>query len=147
MIDVLERKAPVPDPCDLECSLLLSLIAHVLHADRGLCQDELDLVTPLVSKGTDARAYFRALSRQPLDLDQLAETFPSLADRRDLLELAEYCVWVDGLEDDAEWDLIDRLAHKLGVSRERLPASERPKASALLRAAARRLRPRRFGVG
>src|SRR3954451_14908441 len=96
-LDQLEHSISPSDP---RSELVLTLVAHMLHADRGLTQDELELVAPLASGVPDKRAYFNELSKRPLDLERLAATFPDPADRKDLLQLAEHCLWCDGIEDE-----------------------------------------------
>jgi len=117
LLEVLDRGKGAVAVTDPDTQLMLTLIAHVIHADHGMTQDELDLVDPLVRGVTDKRGFFGELSKRPLDLDQLANTFPDRRDRKDLIALAEHALWCDGLEDDSEWNLLDRVALKLGVQR------------------------------
>jgi hypothetical protein len=117
LLKVLDRGKGTVALTDPDAQLMLTLIAHVIHADHGMTQDELDLVGPLVRDVDDKKGFFQALSKQPLDLETLATTFPDRRDRKDLLELAEHCLWCDGMEDDREWNLLDRIALKLGIPR------------------------------
>ncbi|MFT3928028.1 MAG: TerB family tellurite resistance protein [Myxococcales bacterium] len=117
LLKVLDRGQGDVALADPQCQLMLTLIAHVIHADRGMTQDELDLVRPLVRNVEDKRGFFEELSQRPLDLEALAQNFPDRRDRKDLLEIAEHCLWCDGVEDEREWNLIDRIAYKLGLSR------------------------------
>jgi hypothetical protein len=117
LLKVLDRgKGPI-SLSDPSCELMLTVIAHVIHADRGMTQDELDLVGPLVTEVEDKKGFFHELSKKPLDLEAVAATFPDRRDRKDLLELAEHCLWCDGVEDERELNLLDRIANKLGIPR------------------------------
>jgi uncharacterized tellurite resistance protein B-like protein len=117
LLKVIDRGKGAVALADPNCQLMLTLIAHVIHADHGMTEDELELVRPLVRNVEDKKGFFRDLSQQPLDLETLATTFPDRRDRKDLLELAEHCLWCDGMEDEREWNLLDRIAHKLGIPR------------------------------
>lgn len=117
LLKVLDRGKGAVALADPNCQLMLTVIAHVIHADRGMTQDELDLVEPLVHDVTDKKGFFHELSKKPLDLEALAATFPDQRDRKDLIELAEHCLWCDGVEDERELNLLDRIAGKLGLHR------------------------------
>jgi len=117
LLKVLDRGQGDIALTDPQCQLMLTLIAHVIHADRGMSQDELELVRPLVRNVEDKKGFFEELSHKPLDLEALAQTFPDRRDRKDLLEIAEHCLWCDGIEDERELNLVDHIAHGLGIAR------------------------------
>jgi uncharacterized membrane protein YebE (DUF533 family) len=117
-IDVLENpSAPPISQHSAESELLLTLVAQLFYADRVLDERELALVTRLAAHVPDVRVYIEELAARPLDLARLAEVFPDLKDRDDIVTLAEHAVWGDDEVDPREWDIVDRLVEVLGVER------------------------------
>lgn len=103
---------------DEPTEILLTLLAHMFFADRTLAEGEIAMVTRILPDGVEAQSYIEELSKRPLDLDRLAELFPDAKDRDDIVTLAEHAVWGDDEVDPREWDFVDKLVEKLGVSRD-----------------------------
>lgn len=119
LIHLLENpKAARPLESDEQTEILLTLLVHMFLADRRLDKGEVALISRLLPEGQEAEPYIEALSKRELDLDRLAALFPDLADRDDIITLAEHAVWGDDEVDPREWDFVDKLVEKLGVSRD-----------------------------
>jgi uncharacterized membrane protein YebE (DUF533 family) len=103
---------------DEPTEILLTLLVHMFFADRTLADGEVALIKGILPEGVDAHSYIEELSKRPLDLDRLAELFPDAKDRDDIVTLAEHAVWGDDEVDPREWDFVDKLVEKLGVSRD-----------------------------
>ncbi|MDB4975773.1 MAG: Tellurite resistance protein TerB [Myxococcaceae bacterium] len=119
LIDLLENpKAPRSVERDEQTEILLTLLVHMFFADRRLDDGEVELLTRILPEGEDAQPYIEELSKRELDLDRLAALFPDAKDRDDIITLAEHAVWGDDEVDPREWDFVDKLVEKLGVSRD-----------------------------
>lgn len=119
LIHLLENpKAPRPVERDEQTEILLTLLVHMFFADRRLDEGEVALISRLLPASEDAQSYIEVLSKRELDLDRLAALFPDPADRDDIITLAEHAVWGDDEVDPREWDFVDKLVEKLGVSRD-----------------------------
>ncbi|MDB4990444.1 MAG: Tellurite resistance protein TerB [Myxococcaceae bacterium] len=119
LIELLENpKAPQPLERDEHTEILLTLLVHMFFADRRLDDREVSLLTRILPEGQDAQPYIEELSKRELDLDRLAALFPDPKDRDDIITLAEHAVWGDDEVDPREWDFVDKLVEKLGVSRD-----------------------------
>jgi uncharacterized tellurite resistance protein B-like protein len=101
-----------------QTEILLTLLAHMFFADRRLDQREVALIQRILPAGQEAEGYIEELSKRALDLDRLATLFPDPQDRDDIITLAEHAVWGDDEVDPREWDFVDKLVEKLGVSRD-----------------------------
>ena len=102
---------------DEPTEILLTLLVHMFFADRTLAEGEIALIKRILPEGVEAQSYIEELSKRPLDLDRLAAIFPDAKDRDDIVTLAEHAVWGDDEVDPREWDFVDKLVEKLGVSR------------------------------
>lgn len=119
LIHLLENpKAPRPTERDEQTEILLTLLVHMFLADRRLDEGEVALISRLLPAGEEAQPYIEALGKRELDLDRLAALFPEVKDRDDIITLAEHAVWGDDEVDPREWDFVDKLVEKLGVSRD-----------------------------
>jgi hypothetical protein len=119
LIELLENpQAPTKVDRDEPTELLLTMLVHLFVADRRLDDRELNLLARILPDGQDARSYVDELSKRELDLDRLAQLFPNPSDRDDIVTLAEHGVWGDDEVDPREWDIVDRLVEKLGVTRD-----------------------------
>ncbi|HEY6878707.1 MAG TPA: hypothetical protein VI299_11845 [Polyangiales bacterium] len=119
LIYLLEHpQAPKTVQRDEPTELLLTMLVHLFVADRRLDERELALLSRILPEGQDARSYIDELSKRELDLDRLAALFPSASDRDDIVTLAEHGVWGDDEVDPREWDIVDRVVEKLGVTRD-----------------------------
>lgn len=119
LIYLLEHpQAPKTVQRDEPTELLLTMLVHLFVADRRLDDRELKLLSRILPEGQDARSYIDELSKRELDLDRLATLFPSASDRDDIVTLAEHGVWGDDEVDPREWDIVDRVVEKLGVTRD-----------------------------
>jgi uncharacterized tellurite resistance protein B-like protein len=119
LIYLLEHpQAPKKVQRDEPTELLLTMLVHLFVADRRLADSEVALLARILPEGQDARAYIDELSKRTLDLDRLAALFPSPADRDDIVTLAEHAVWGDDEVDPREWDIVDQVVEKLGVTRD-----------------------------
>ena len=117
-IHVLENPgAPSIRERSAESEQLLTLVAQLFFADRVLDERELKLVQRLAAGVPDVGAYMEQLSKRPLDLQQLAKSFPDPKDRDDIVTLAEHAVWGDDEVDSREWDIVDQLVEVLGIDR------------------------------
>ncbi len=117
-IDVLEN--PDAPRCAATCEradALRTLLVHLFFTDLDLDKRELALLGRVLPD-VNAREYVLAAAARRLNLDRLAALFPDPADRDDIVTLAEHAVWGDGRVQHEEWDLVERLAEKLGVVRE-----------------------------
>ena len=103
---------------DEPTDLLLTLIAHMFFADRRLDDREVALVSRILPAGEDVRSAIAELAGRELDLDRMAQLFPDMSDRDDIVTLAEHAVWGDDEVDPREWDFVDALVEKLGVTRD-----------------------------
>jgi uncharacterized membrane protein YebE (DUF533 family) len=103
---------------DEQTEILLTLLVHMFFADRRLDDREVSLLQRILPAGVETQPYIDELSKRPLDLDRLAVLFPDAKDRDDIVTLAEHAVWGDDEVDPREWDFVDALVEKLGVSRE-----------------------------
>jgi uncharacterized membrane protein YebE (DUF533 family) len=103
---------------DEPTEILLTLLVHMFFADRTLAEGEVKLIQRILPEGVDTQSYIEELSKRPLDLDRLAALFPDAKDRDDIVTLAEHAVWGDDEVDPREWDFVDKLVEKLGVSRD-----------------------------
>jgi len=103
---------------DEPTEILLTLLVHMFFADRTLADGEVALIKGILPEGVEAQSYIEELSKRPLDLDRLAAIFPDAKDRDDIVTLAEHAVWGDDEVDPREWDFVDKLVEKLGVSRD-----------------------------
>ena len=103
---------------DEPTEILLTLLVHMFFADRTLAEGEIALIKRILPEGVEAQSYIEELSKRPLDLDRLAQLFPDSKDRDDIVTLAEHAVWGDDEVDPREWDFVDKLVEKLGVSRD-----------------------------
>jgi len=103
---------------DEQTEILLTLLVHMFFADKRLDAREVALVERILPTGLEAQPYIEELSKKPLDLDRLAALFPDAKDRDDIVTLAEHAVWGDDEVDPREWDFVDKLVEKLGVSRD-----------------------------
>jgi uncharacterized membrane protein YebE (DUF533 family) len=101
-----------------QTEILLTLLVHMFYADSRLDQREVALLERVLPSGVDAPSYIEEANQRPLDLDQLASLFPDPNDRDDIVTLAEHAVWGDDEVDPREWDFVDKLVEKLGVSRD-----------------------------
>ena len=97
--------------------MLRILLVHLFFVDHDLDRGELDLLGRVLPDG-DIREYIKAAATRRLDLDRLAQLFPDPVDRDDIITLAEHAVWGDNRVEPEEWDLVDRLVEKLGVTRD-----------------------------
>ncbi|HEX5661798.1 MAG TPA: hypothetical protein VFX59_31620 [Polyangiales bacterium] len=119
LIKLLENpQAPKKVQRDEPTELLLTMLVHLFVADRRLDERELALLSRILPEGQDARSYIDELSARKLDLDRLAQLFPNPSDRDDIVTLAEHGVWGDDEVDPREWDIVDQLVEKLGVTRD-----------------------------
>jgi uncharacterized membrane protein YebE (DUF533 family) len=119
LIELIENpKAARPAEGDEQTEILLTLLVHMFFADRRLDDGEVKLITRLLPEGVSAQPYIEQLSQRELDLDRLAALFPDSKDRDDIITLAEHAVWGDDEVDPREWDFVDKLVEKLGVSRD-----------------------------
>jgi uncharacterized membrane protein YebE (DUF533 family) len=119
LIDLIENpKAARPAEGDEQAEILLTLLVHMFFADRRLDDGEVKLITRLLPEGVSVQPYIEQLSQRELDLDRLAALFPDSKDRDDIITLAEHAVWGDDEVDPREWDFVDKLVEKLGVSRD-----------------------------
>jgi uncharacterized membrane protein YebE (DUF533 family) len=119
LIQLLENpQAPKQVQRDEATELLLTMLVHLFVADRRLDERELALLSRILPDGEDARVYIDELSKRELDLDRLAQLFPNPSDRDDIVTLAEHGVWGDDEVDPREWDIVDRVVEKLGVTRD-----------------------------
>ena len=119
LIDLIENpKAVRPAEGDEQTEILLTLLVHMFFADRRLDDGEVKLITRLLPEGVSVQPYIEQLSQRELDLDRLAALFPDSKDRDDIITLAEHAVWGDDEVDPREWDFVDKLVEKLGVSRD-----------------------------
>lgn len=119
LIKLLENpQAPKKVERDEPTELLLTMLVHLFVADRRLDDREITLLSRILPEGEDARGYIDELSKRTLDLDRLAQLFPNPKDRDDIVTLAEHGVWGDDEVDPREWDIVDRLVEKLGVTRD-----------------------------
>ena len=119
LIHLLENpEAPRPLERDEQTEILLTLLVHMFLADRRLDGGEVKLLSRLLPAGEQPQQYVETLSKRELDLDRLAELFPDSTDRDDIITLAEHAVWGDDEVDPREWDFVDKLVEKLGVSRD-----------------------------
>jgi hypothetical protein len=117
-IEVLDNpSAPSLRQPDPEGELLLTLLAHLFFADRRLDEGELALMKRLTAGIQDVDVYLQQLASRELDFEALAKTFPDPQDRDDIITLAEHAVWGDADVDAREWDIVDALVEKLGVTR------------------------------
>ena len=103
---------------DEPTEILLTLLVHMFFADRTLADGEVALIKRILPEGVDTQSYIDELSKRSLDLDRLAALFPDAKDRDDIVTLAEHAVWGDDEVDPREWDFVDKLVEKLGVSRD-----------------------------
>ncbi len=113
-----DPKAPKTVQRDEPTELLLTMLVHLFVADRRLDDRELALLARVLPDGEDARSYIDELSKRKLDLERLAQLFPNAKDRDDIVTLAEHGVWGDDEVDPREWDIVDQLVEKLGVTRD-----------------------------
>ncbi|MET0287887.1 MAG: TerB family tellurite resistance protein [Polyangiales bacterium] len=119
LIKLLENpEAPKKVQRDEPTELLLTLLVHLVVADRRVDERELKLISRILPDGQDARGYIEELSKRELDLDRLAALFPNPKDRDDIVTLAEHGVWGDDEVDPREWDIVDKVVEKLGVTRD-----------------------------
>ena len=119
LIHLLENpKSPRPVESDEQTEILLTLLVHMFFADRRLDDGEVALISRLLPVGQEPQPYIETLSQRELDLDRLAALFPDPTDRDDIITLAEHAVWGDDEVDPREWDFVDKLVEKLGVSRD-----------------------------
>jgi uncharacterized tellurite resistance protein B-like protein len=101
-----------------QTEILLQLLVHMFFADKRLDEREVKLLTRILPEGQDPQPTIEKLSKRELDLDRLATLFPDAKDRDDIVTLAEHAVWGDDEVDPREWDFVDKLVEKLGVSRD-----------------------------
>lgn len=116
-IDALEN--PHARRCDAsgeQADMLRTLLVHLFFVDLDLDKRELALLER-VFPDEDIREYIKAVAPRRLDLDRLAALFPDPIDREDIVTLAEHAVWGDERVENEEWDMVERLAEKLGVVR------------------------------
>jgi uncharacterized tellurite resistance protein B-like protein len=119
LIHLLEHpNAPRDVPRTEQAEILLTMLAHMFFADRRLDDGEVALLQRILPEGLEARKYIEELGQRTFDLDRLAELFPDPKDRDDIVTLAEHAVWGDNEVDPREWDFVDRLVEKLGVTRD-----------------------------
>lgn len=97
--------------------MLRTLLVHLFFVDLDLDQGELDLLGRVLPD-VNAKEYIQSAAARRLDLDRLAQLFPDPVDRDDIVTLAEHAVWGDNHVKPEEWDLVDRLVEKLGVTRQ-----------------------------
>jgi hypothetical protein len=117
-LDVLDN--PHLPRCDVggeQAELLRQLLVHLFFADLDFDKRELALLQRLLPD-ISAREYVKSVAARKLDLDRLAELFPSAADREDIVTLAEHASWSDDKVERREWSLIQRLIEKLEIVRE-----------------------------
>jgi len=101
---------------DAEGTLLLQLIVHIFFADQYLDEREVRLVAKLVGGDEAAlRRRIMGLGALPMDFAKLAELFPSVDDRQDIITLAEHAWWADNMLEPAELDVADKLAEVLDI--------------------------------
>ena len=116
-IHVLENpEAPRLISRDERCEILRTMLVHLFYADRRVAPGEVALLARLLPDD-DVEHYIAFAGQRKLDLDRLAELFPEPKDRDDIITLAEHAVWGDNEIDSSEWDLVDQLVEKLGVTR------------------------------
>lgn len=116
-LDVLEN--PETSRCgvvDEQAEILRTLLVHILFVDLDLDRRELELLSRVFPDG-DVHTQVQAAAARRLNLDRLAALFPDPVDRDDIVTLAEHAMWGDSNVDRREWDLVERLADKLGVVR------------------------------
>jgi uncharacterized membrane protein YebE (DUF533 family) len=119
LINLLDNpQAPKHVQRDEGTEILLTLLVHLFQADRRLDEREVSLLSRVLPDGQDARSYIEELSNRKLDLDRIAQLFPNASDRDDIVTLAEHGVWGDDEVDPREWDIVDQLVEKLGVTRD-----------------------------
>lgn len=119
LIHLLDNpEAPRNVERDEPTELLLTLLVHMFFADRRLDEGEVALIERILPGGVETQSYIEELSKRPLDLDRLSELFPDPKDRDDIVTLAEHAVWGDDEVDPREWDFVDKLVEKLGVTRD-----------------------------
>jgi uncharacterized membrane protein YebE (DUF533 family) len=119
LIHLIENpKAARPVERDEQTEILLTLLVHMFFADRRLDEGEVELIKHLLPEGENVQPYIQELSKRELDLDRLAALFPDAKDRDDIITLAEHAVWGDDEVDPREWDFVDKLVERLGVSRD-----------------------------
>ena len=119
LIYLLEHpNAPRDVPRTEQAEILLTMLAHMFFADRRLDDGEVALLQRILPEGLEARKYIEELGQREFDLDRLAALFPDAKDRDDIVTLAEHAVWGDNEVDPREWDFVDRLVEKLGVTRD-----------------------------
>lgn len=119
LIELLENpQAPKKVQRDEPTELLLTMLVHLFVADRRLDDREVELMSRILPDGQDVRSYVEELSKRKLDLDRLAQLFPNPRDRDDIVTLAEHGVWGDDEVDPREWDIVDQVVEKLGVTRD-----------------------------
>ena len=117
-LDALDNPgAPKCGATGEQAEMLRTLLVHLFFVDHDLDRGELDLLGRVLPD-VDIREYIEAAATRRLDLDRLARLFPDPVDRDDIVTLAEHAVWGDNRVEPEEWDLVDRLVEKLGVTRD-----------------------------
>jgi len=117
-LDALDNPdAPKCGATGEHAEMLRILLVHLFFVDHDLDRGELAILGRVLPDG-DIRDYIKAAATRRLDLDRLAQLFPDPIDRDDIITLAEHAVWGDNRVEPEEWDLVDRLVEKLGVTRD-----------------------------
>jgi hypothetical protein len=115
-LDALDNPdAPKCGATGEHAEMLRILLVHLFFVDHDLDRGELacwDVCCPTSTLPSTSRPPRCAGST----LDRLAQLFPDPVDRDDIVTLAEHAVWGDNRVEPEEWDLVDRLVEKLGVT-------------------------------
>jgi hypothetical protein len=117
-LDVLEN--PQLPRCEVggeQAELLRTLLVHVFFADLEFDKRELSLLKRVLPD-VSTREYVKTAASRRLDLDRLAELFPDVADRDDIVRLVEHASWSDEKVERREASLLQRLVEKLGLARD-----------------------------
>jgi hypothetical protein len=117
-LDVLEN--PQLPRCEVvgeQAELLRTLLVHLFFADLDFDKRELSLLKRVLPD-VNTREYVKSVASRRLDLDRLAELFPDVADRDDIVRLVEHASWSDEKVEHREASLLQRLIEKLGLVRE-----------------------------
>jgi hypothetical protein len=117
-LDVLEN--PQLPRCEVvgeQAELLRTLLVHLFFADLDFDKRELSLLKRVLPD-VNTREYVKSVASRRLDLERLAELFPDVADRDDIVRLVEHASWSDEKVERRETSLLQRLIEKLGLVRE-----------------------------
>ncbi len=113
LVDDPARRALTPgDPAD---DALLALLAHVAFSDRELDPGELAFLGRVLPgrEEADIRDWVRGAGSRPLDLQQVAGALPTVEERWKGLRFAVRMAWKDGVVQDEERTLLQKLVWAL----------------------------------